>query len=46
MGRPPLRENELKYCHTHTVYESIHHMCRDDEASEKRSIEFLKEQVF
>jgi len=45
MGRPPLRENELKYCHTHTVYESIHHMFRDDEASEKRAIEFLKEQV-
>jgi HAD superfamily hydrolase (TIGR01509 family) len=45
MGRPPLTEDELRYCHTHTVYGSINHIFSNDEATEKKALEFLKNQV-
>ena len=45
MGRKPLTETELGYCHTHTVFEAIHSLFEDDEAGEKRALEFLRHQV-
>ena len=45
LGRKPLTEDELGYCHTHTVFESIHSLFENDEATEKRALEFLKHQV-
>ncbi len=45
MGRGPLTEDEHKYCHTHTVYESIHYMFPKDETTEKRAVEFLKNKI-
>jgi len=43
VGRAPLNEEEIKYVHTHTVYESIHFMFRQEEALEKRGLESLKQ---
>jgi phosphoglycolate phosphatase len=45
MGREPLTEGELQYCHTHTVYESLRYMFREDEKLEKRAVEFLKREI-
>ncbi|HVN26001.1 MAG TPA: HAD-IA family hydrolase [Syntrophorhabdales bacterium] len=45
MGRGPLTESELKYCHTHTVFEAIHSLFIGDAATEKRALDFLKHQV-
>jgi phosphoglycolate phosphatase len=45
VGRKQLTEGELGYCHTHTVFEAIHSLFEDDEAGEKRALEFLKHQV-
>jgi len=45
MGREPLTEGELQYCHTHTVYESLRYMFQEDETLEKRAVEFLKKEV-
>lgn len=45
MGRGPLTADEHKYCHTHTVFESIHYMFPDDDALEKKTVEFLKKEV-
>lgn len=45
MGREPLTEDELQYCHTHTVYESLRYMFRGNEALEKRAVEFLKKEI-
>jgi phosphoglycolate phosphatase len=45
MGRGPLTSDELKYCHTHTVFESIRYMFPDSEALEKKAVEFLKKEV-
>jgi phosphoglycolate phosphatase len=41
-GRPPLSRDELAYCHTHTVYEALHHLFRMDESLEKKALDFLK----
>jgi phosphoglycolate phosphatase len=41
-GRGALTPDELRYCHTHTVYESITHLFRYDMALEKKALEFLK----
>jgi phosphoglycolate phosphatase len=38
-GRLPLTEDELQYAHTHTVYEAIHHIFRDDPGLEKKALE-------
>jgi phosphoglycolate phosphatase len=43
MGRDVLSENELRYCHTHTVYDAIHHIFGYDGNVEKRALEFLKQ---
>ena len=45
MGRQALSESELQFCHTHTVYESVRHLFKGDEALEKKALEFLKNSV-
>lgn len=45
MGRRPLNKSELQYCHIHTVYESIRHMFKGNEALEKKALDFLKTTV-
>jgi phosphoglycolate phosphatase len=45
MGRKPLTETELAYCHTHTVFEAIHLLFEGDEAAEKSALDFLKHRV-
>ncbi len=45
VGRPPLSDGEIRYCHTHTVYESIHHIFREDPGQEKKALDFLKHQM-
>ena len=45
IGRKPLTEEELGYCHTHTVFEALHSLFEEDEAGEKRALEFLKHQI-
>lgn len=45
MGRKPLTEEELGYCHTHTVFEAIHSLFQNNEAEEKRALEFLTHNV-
>ncbi len=44
MGRGPLADEELAYCHTHTVFEAIHSLFADEE-EEKRALEFLRHKV-
>lgn len=41
-GKEYLTDDELHYCHTHTVYESIAHICGNDEDVERRALEFFK----
>jgi len=36
-----LNDDELCYCHTHTVFQSIAHICRNDAQSERRAREFF-----
>ena len=43
IGRALLTMEELQYCHTHTVYESINHLFRHDGVLEKKALEFLKQ---
>jgi phosphoglycolate phosphatase len=43
IGRDPLTEEEAKYVHSHTVYEAIHFVSRDDDGIEKRAQEALKQ---
>jgi HAD superfamily hydrolase (TIGR01509 family) len=45
MGRALLTDEELQYCHTHTVFESLHYLFSDDDAAEKKALAFLKNQV-
>ena len=45
IGRAPLTEEELRYCHMNTVGDSIHCLFRDDGAAEAKAVRFLKEQV-
>jgi phosphoglycolate phosphatase len=45
MGREPLSSEELAYCHTHTVFESLRCMFHDDPALEAKAAEFLKTKV-
>ena len=42
VGRPPLREKEVPYVHSHTVYEAIHYLFPGDEELEKKALEQLK----
>ncbi len=41
-GRAPLTDEETHYCHTHTVYESIHHVFRNDREKEEKAVAFWK----
>jgi HAD superfamily hydrolase (TIGR01509 family) len=43
VGRIPLNEEEIKYVHTHTVYEALHFLFRQEEELEKRALESLKQ---
>ncbi len=44
-GRLPLDEDELRYCHTHTVFESIAHIFRGDAAAEEKGVRFFREHI-
>jgi HAD superfamily hydrolase (TIGR01509 family) len=43
VGRAPLKEEEIKYVHTHTVYEAVHFIFGQGEELEKRALESLKQ---
>lgn len=43
VGRTPLNEEEIKYVHTHTVYETIHLIFGQDNGLEKKALESLKQ---
>jgi len=43
VGRNPLKEEEMGYVHTHTVYESIHFLFGREEELEKNALDLLKE---
>ncbi len=45
MGRSPISENELKYCHTHTVFEALHSLFPRNEAAEAKALDFLRNKV-
>lgn len=42
VGREPLSEEEIKYCHTHTVYDSIHFLFRERPELEEEALKILK----
>ena len=42
VGRSPLKEEEMQYVHSHTVYEAIHYLFPGDEGLEKKALEQLK----
>jgi HAD superfamily hydrolase (TIGR01509 family) len=43
VGRAPLKEEEIRYVHTHTVYEAVHFMFGHEDGLEKRAFESLKQ---
>lgn len=43
VGRAPLREEEIQYIHTHTVYEAIHFIFGEEDDLEKKALESLKQ---
>jgi HAD superfamily hydrolase (TIGR01509 family) len=43
VGRGPLRENEMQYVHTHTVFEALHFIFGKENDLEKKALEILKE---
>jgi HAD superfamily hydrolase (TIGR01509 family) len=43
VGRYPLREDELRYVHTHTVYEALHFIFGKENDLEKKALEILKQ---
>jgi HAD superfamily hydrolase (TIGR01509 family) len=43
VGRYPLRENEMHYVHTHTVFEALHLIFGKENHLEKKALEILKE---
>jgi phosphoglycolate phosphatase len=45
IGRSRLTEEELHFCHTNTVKESIHCLFREDAVGEARALNFLAEQI-
>jgi HAD superfamily hydrolase (TIGR01509 family) len=42
VGRVPLREEEMQYVHTHTVYEAIHFLFARENDLEKKALESMK----
>jgi len=45
MGRGPITEEELRFCHTNTVRESVHCLFRDDPEAEAKAFQFLDERI-
>ena len=45
MGRVPLTEEELRYCHMNTMTDSIHCLFKEDRELEAKAVSFLKEQI-
>lgn len=45
MGRAELTEEELSYCHTHTVKDSIEYLFRDEPQRSEEAKNFLREKV-
>jgi HAD superfamily hydrolase (TIGR01509 family) len=43
MGRPPVKAEEMKYIHSHTVFESIHYLFPESRETEERALEILKQ---
>jgi HAD superfamily hydrolase (TIGR01509 family) len=43
VGRTPLKEEEIKYVHSHTVYEALHFIFGQENGLEKRASESLKQ---
>ncbi len=43
LGKSPLSEEQLKYVHSHTVFESIRCIAGEDEDLEKKGLELLKQ---
>jgi len=43
VGRAPLKEEEIKYVHSHTVYEALHFIFGQENGLEKRASESLKQ---
>lgn len=43
VGRDPLKQEETKYVHTHTVYEAIHFIFGKENDLEKRALELIKQ---
>ncbi len=43
VGRVPLREGEMQYVHTHTVYEAIHFIFGEEDGLEKKALESMKQ---
>jgi phosphoglycolate phosphatase len=42
MGRAPITDSELAFCHMHTVFESLRHLFSHDAELESRATEFWK----
>jgi phosphoglycolate phosphatase len=42
VGRGPLREEEMRYVHTHTVFEAIHFIFGRENEMEKKALEMLE----
>ena len=42
-GRPPLTDEELRFVHTHTVFEALHFIWRHDLQQEKAAFDFWKQ---
>src|SRR3989304_3223251 len=45
IGRGPMSEEELQYCHMNTVRDSIHCLFRDDPEREAKALSFLDREI-
>jgi len=43
VGRAPLKEEEIKYVHSHTVFEALHFIFGQESELEKRALELIKQ---
>ncbi len=43
VGRGPLRQEEMQYVHTHTVFEALHFIFGEGDGLEKKALEILKQ---
>jgi len=43
VGRDPLKEEEMQYVHTHTVFEALHFIFGKEDDLEKKALEILKQ---